>query len=879
MGAWKWLRRRWDVLFRKRGVEAELDEEIRAHLDEEIRQNIQAGISPGEARRRAFVAFGGVERHKEEVRDVRGARVLDDLVQDVRVSFRSFLKAPAFLAAVLLTLGLGIGANVAMFGILDASFFRPLPYPRPDRLVMGRVTWNGQVGSTVSGPDFFDYRQQSTSFTDLAAYTPFVLRATVTGAGAPERVRYIYASTRFFRALGVEPVLGRGFAPDEGELGGPRVLILSYGFWQRRFGGDRDILGRSVTIAGIPFTVVGVMPRDFRFAVDVDIWVPLQRGGAWAQARQFHNFILVGRLADGVSVRQAQADVDRISGSLAETYPETNRNKGLNLAPLKEALAQPYKATLGVLVAAVAVLLLIACGNVAGLLLARGSARRSELAVRSVMGAGRSRLARQLLTENVLLALGAGVVGIALATWLQRGILAFVSMDRLTPVKAGVSLPMLGFALALSVLTVVIFGALPSLRVARVEPGADLQSGTRTTGGRAATRARNVLVAGQVALTVVLLVVSGLLLRTLRELRGVDLGFDPDHLLTAAVQIPSTKYQTSASRVEFFRELQERVAGLPGVEGVGFITRLPVRGSGGNVRVDLPEHFGTAGVFGKMADQRTVMPGYFAAMDIPLVAGRDVSLVDDSAATPVVVISKALAESLFPGEDALGRTVGVDVGETEPARFEVVGVVRDVVMDHPANGPYPAMYFPYPQAAGTGLDIAVRYSGNAGAATTSLRGVLRTLNTDVPLDEPATMHDVLGRSLSGQQAIAVVVSLFGVVALLLAAIGLYGVLAFQVSKRTHEIGIRMALGASSGALVSSVVRGGLILVGLGLAVGIPASLFAARLVGGLLFGVGTTDPVTYLGVALFLGAVATVACVLPAHRAARTDPVEAFRTG
>ncbi|MCG6987836.1 MAG: ABC transporter permease [Gemmatimonadetes bacterium] len=878
MGAWRWLRRRWDVLFRKRGVEAELDEEIRTHLDEEIRQNVQAGMSPAEARRRALVAFGGVERHKEEVRNVRGVRVLDDLVQDVRVSFRSFLKAPAFLVAVLLTLGLGIGANVAMFGILDASLFRPLPYPRADRLVMGRVTWNGRVGRTVSGPDFFDYRQQSSSFEDLAAYTPFVLRATVTGGGAPERVRYIYASTRFFRALGVEPVLGRGFAPDEGELGGPRVLILSYGFWQRRFGGDRDILGRSVTIAGIPFTVVGVMPRDFRFAVDVDIWVPLQRGGAWAQARQFHNFILVGRLADGVSVKQAQADVDRISESLAETYPETNRNKGLNLTPLKEALAQPYKATLGVLVAAVAVLLLIACGNVAGLLLARGSARRSELAVRSVMGAGRSRLARQLLTENVLLALGAGVVGIALATWLQRGILAFVSMDRLTPVKAGVSLPMLGFALALSVLTVVIFGALPSLRVARVEPGADLQSGTRTTGGRAATRARNVLVTGQVALTVVLLVVSGLLLRTLRELRGVDLGFDPDHLLTAAVQIPSTKYPTSASRVEFFRELQERVAALPGVEGVGFITRLPVRGSGGNVRVDLPEHFGTAGVFGKMADQRTVMPGYFHAMGIPLVAGRDVSLVDDSAATPVVVISKALAESLFPGEDALGRTVGVDVGEAEPARFEVVGVVGDVVMDHPANGPYPAMYFPYPQAAGTGLDIAVRYSGNAGAATTSVRGVLRTLNTDVPLDEPATMHDVLGRSLSGQQAIAVVVSLFGVVALLLAAIGMYGVLAFQVSRRTHEIGIRMALGASGGAVVSSVVRGGLILVALGLAVGIPASLFAARLVGGLLFGVGATDPVTYVGVALFLGAVATVACMLPAYRAARTDPVVAFRT-
>ncbi len=780
MGVWQWMRRRWDVLFRKHAVEAELDEEIRNHLDEEIRHNIQAGMDPETARRRALVAFGGVERHKEEVRDVRGGRVLDDLVQDARVAFRSFLKSPAFLVAVLLTLGLGIGGNVAMFGILDASLFRSLPYPHPDRLVMGRVTWNGSVGNTVSAPDFFDYREQSESFKDLAAYTPFVLRTTVTGGGVPERARYILASTRFFATLGVDPLLGRGFAPDEGERDGPPVLILSYGFWQRRFGGDRGILGRSVTLAGRPYAVVGVMPRDFRLAVDVDFWVPLQRGGPWAGARQFHNFVLVGRMADGVSLPQAQADVDRISQSLAETYPETNRDKGLNLTPLRQALVQPYRATLGVLVAAVAVLLLIACGNVAGLLLARGSARRSELALRSVMGAGGGRLARQLLTENALLALGGGVVGVALATWLQRGILAFVSMDRLEPVHAGVSAPMLGFALALSALTVVIFGALPSLRVARADPSAYLHDGARTTGSRAGTRARSVLVAGQVALTVVLLVISGLLVRTLRELRGVDLGFEPDHLLTAAVQLPSAKYQGSAARVHFFRQLRERLQALPEVRSVGLVTQLPVRDPGGNVRVDQPEHFGTAGVFGKMADFRSVMPGYFDAMGIPLAAGRDVSLTDDSASTPVVVISQALAQSIFPGEQALGRTVGVDVGGSEPARFEVVGVVGDVVTEHPTGGAYPAMYLSYSQDPRTRLGLAVRFAVDAGAMTTAVRGVLHDMNPDIPLDEPATMQDVLSRSLSGQQAIAVVVSLFGVVALLLAAIGLYGVLSFQV---------------------------------------------------------------------------------------------------
>jgi putative ABC transport system permease protein len=854
-----------------------MEEEIEAHLEREVELNLAAGLTPTEARRRALMAFGGVERFKEEVRDVRGARVTDDVVQDVRVAIRSFLKQPAFLVAVLLTLGLGIGGNVAMFGILDASLFRGLPYPKPDRLVMGRVTWNGRIGNTVSGPDFFDYRERSTSFAKLGAYTPFVLRTTVSGDGAPERVRYILASTQLFEALGVGPALGRTFTADEGERDGPPVVILSNDFWQRRFGGDREVLGKTLNVGGTPVTIVGVMPRGFRFAVDVDAWLPLQRGGSWAQARQFHNFVLVGRLTDGVSVQQAQADVDGISRSLEETYPETNRNKGLNLTPLKDALTQPYKGTLGVLMAAVALLLLIACGNVAGLLLARGGARRAELAVRSVMGAGRSRLARQLLTENALLALGAGLVGVALATWLERGILAFVSMDRLGHIQAGVSLPMLGFALALSVLTILFFGVLPSLRVARTDPAADLRSGMRTTGSRSATRFRGALVVGQVTLTVVLLVVSGLLLRSLGALRGVDLGFDPDHLLTAEVQVPAAKYESTDARVEFFRELEERVGALPGVKGVGLITQLPVRDPGGNVRVDRPERFGSAGVFGKLADQRTVMPGYFAAMDIPVESGRDVSLSDDEKAPPVVVLSHSIAEDLFPGESALGRTVGVDVGGAEPARFEVVGVVGDVVTESQASGSYPAMYFPYGQRAGTRLRMAVRTDGDAAAATGAVRAALRGLDPDIPLAEPATMTDALRGSVSDERAIALVVSMFGLVALLLAAIGLYGVLAFQVSRRLHEIGIRMALGASAGTVTSSVVRGGLGLVVIGLLVGVPGSYLAARLVQGLLFGVGTTDVVTYVGVGVFLGVVATLACLLPAWRAAKVDPVVAFR--
>ncbi|HSG07885.1 MAG TPA: ABC transporter permease [Longimicrobiales bacterium] len=870
------MKRRFQVLFNKSEAEAELDDELRFHLEKEIELNLSAGMSQAEARRRALVAFGGVERHKEEVRHVRGARVLDDAVQDTRIAFRSFMKEPAFLAAVLLTLGLGIGGNVAMFGILEASLFRALPYPEPDRLVMGRVTWNGQVGQTVSGPDFFDYRERSGSFERLAAFTPWSMPQTLTGEGEPDRVPSIFVSPGFFAALGAVPVLGREFAPDEGELGGPNVVVISEGLWERRFGSDPDILGRGVTFGGTPSTVVGVMPASFRLMADVDAWFPLQRGGAWAGGRQFHNFILVGRLAPGVSMAQAQEDVDRISAALAEEYPDTNRDKGLNVAPLKEALSQRYETTLMVLMAAVATLLLIACGNVAGLLLARGSARRGELAVRSVMGAGQGRLARQLVTENALLAVGAGLVGVAMATGLQRGILSFVSLDLLGRVEPGLSGPSLGFALGLSALTVVAFGVIPALRLAGGDPAADLRSGARATGGRGATRFRNGLVVAQVALTAVLLSGAGLLLRSFSELQGVDPGFDDAHLLTAAVQIPSAEYQEPAARVEFFRQLSERIAAAPGVQKVGFTTHVPIRDPGGNVRVDRPELFGTAGVFGRLAYRRAVMPGYFDALGIPLRAGRDVALTDDPAAPRVIVLSQSLAEQIFPGENPLGRTVGVDQGGSEPATFEVVGVVGDVVPSHPAEGMEAAMYVPYSQSAGSRMSLAVRATDLAAAAT-AVRGVLREMDPDIPLAEAATMDEVESRVVADQRSMAAVLSAFAAVALLLAAVGLYGVLAYQVSRRLHEIGIRMALGADAGRMVSSVVRGGMTLVVVGLLVGLPVSYFAARLIREMLFGVGTGDPLTYAGVAVFLGGVAALACALPGFRASRVDPAVAFR--
>ncbi len=878
MGAWGWIGRRLAVVFRKGRLEEELDDELRWHLEKEIELHVAAGMSPEEARRRALVAFGGVERFKEEVRNVRGARMVDDVVQDVRVAFRSFAKQPGFVATVLVTLGLGIGGNVAMFGIVDAVLLRGLPYEKPDRLVMGRVTYDGERGNTVSAPDYLDVREQATSLVSLAAFTPFSIEATVTGAGDPERVSAPLASWNLFRTLGVEPAVGRSFRPEEEEPGGAPVALLSWAYWQRRFGGDRSAVGAPIDLDGEPVTVVGVLPASFRFPVKGDVWRPLVRGGGWAQARQFHNWVEIGRLADGVDLSAAQAEVDAVSARLAELYPDSNRDKGMYLVPLHEALVAGYRGTLGVLAAAVVVLLLVACANVAGILLARGSARRAEMALRSVMGAGRVRLLRQLMVENLLLTMAAAVLGLVLAGVVQRGILGFVSLDRLGGVEPGLSVSTLGVAVGLALVTVVLFGLFPAMRAARTEPARELAGGgARAGSSRDAARFRNALVVGQVALTAVLLMVSGFLLRSFDRLGGVDPGFRTDHLLTAETPLPPGRYADPTTRPPLLEELRERLAALPGVEAVGIASHLPLRDQGNDVHVAPIERWGDRGAFDGTAYQRMVLPGYFAAMGIPLLAGRDVASTDRRDTQHVVVLSEALARRLVPdGSNPLGRTVGVDVGDDEPYRVEVVGVVGDVTPASLEAGKEGAMYFPYGQRSPSTMRIAVRTQGEPAAVTGRIREILGALDPDVPLADVATMEDVLARSLADRRAVLLVLGSFAAVALLLAAVGLYGVLAYRVSRRVREIGVRMALGATVGSVSRGVVSGGFRLVALGLALGLPASWLASRWVRDMLFEVGTTDPLTYVAVTLFFAAVATAACVLPARRAARVDPARTF---
>jgi len=878
MAWWGWVARRVQVLLRKNTAEMELDDEIRFHLKMEIEQHVASGLSPAEARRRALVAFGGVDRFKEEVRDVRGARVLDDLIQDARVALRSFPKQPAFLLAVLLTLGIGIGGNVAMFAVLDASVFSALPYQAPDRLVLGRGTFNdgAQLGPMVSGTDFYDYRDATTTLRSLGAIAPFPQRVTVTGGPDAERIDGVWVSSNFFQALGVEPLAGRHFRPDEGEAGAADVVVLSQGYWQRSFASDPSVIGSALTLNGVAHTVVGVMPPNARFWVDAEVWFSVRRGEGWARSRSAHNFLLVGRLAEGATLESAQSEMDGISARLQSAYPDSNSGKGLVVTRLRDTMIEPYRSTMALLLGAVVLLLVVACANVAGLLMARGNARKSEMAVRSVMGAGRGRLARQLLTESGILAVSAGVAGVLLAVWIERGVVSYVSMERLGALEDGLSLTSVLFALALSLVTVLLFGALPAARVASSDAAVDLRGAGRVAGSRSDARLRSALVVAQVAFTAVLLSVSGLLVRSLGELRAVDLGFNAEALLTAEVDLPTGRYATD-ERAVFFEELERRIAGLPGVVSVTLASQLPVRDPGNNWMVGLPGEVGTASSPGVLAHQRVVVPGYFDAMSIPLLAGRDVDSSDRSGGLPPVVLSESAAERIFRGRSPLGQVVALE-SSLEPRPFEVVGIVADVVLDAPQSGKSPAVYFSLHRDPPTRMRLAIRHRDDAAGLATKVREVVGAMDPDVPLDGVASMDAVLRRYTADQSALAVLVGVFAGVALLLAAVGLYGVLAYQVSRRSKEVGIRMALGASVASVTRSVVQGGLRMVAGGLLVGIPTALLAGRLVEGMLFGVRGADPLTYAVVTVFLGGIGALACLLPARRAARVSPVEAFRS-
>ncbi len=813
---------------------------------------------------------------------------MDTLWLDFRHALRGLARSPGFTAVTVLTLALGIGATTGMFSVLHAVLLASLPYPAPEELVLGRRTQDGRVGFWVSMLDYLDYRDQATSFVSLAASPGGSFKVASTGGDRPERIDAQMVSYNLFSTLGVAPVLGRTFTAQDGlpDQGGsasgqapaafPEVGIVSYGFWHRRLGGSPEALGRTLTLAGRPVTVVGVMPEGFKYLDEADVWVPMRQGPG--EARRFHNWLLVGRLKPGVDLEAAQAEIDAISTRLGELYPDSNRGKGLNLAPLREALVETLRPQVLIIMAAVALMLLIASGNVANLLLARGVTRRSELAMRVALGASRARLVRQLVTEAMALALLGGSAGLVVAAALQRVLPTLLDLDSLTVPALRLDPRVLAFALAVSLLTGVLIGVVPAFRSSGIAPFEELKGAARTVTSRAGARLRMGLVAGQVTLSLVLLIGSSLLIRSYAKLVRADLGFDPENVLTASFVLPPQQYGTEEARIRFFEDLLAEVRALPGVTSAGMIDRLPIASPGGDIYVWTPDKPPERRGLGQTALYRRVLPGYLEAMRMPLVAGRDIEPSDRAGAPPVMVVNQAMAGTLFRDASPLGRQVVVDVpGVDEPVTFEVVGVVADARVSSVRAAPYPTMYHSFAQFPRFNLSLVVRSSAEEQGLTRALRQLVWQRDKDIPVEELARMTSTIRTSTLAQQTLAGTVTSFSLLALLLAAVGLFGVLAYQVMERQHELGIRMALGAGQRQVLATVLGQGLAVTGVGLVVGLAAGLALTRLMSSLLYEVAATDPASFLAAAACLVVVALAACLVPAMRALRVQPVRALR--
>ena len=800
-----------------------------------------------------------------------------NLAFDIRYGFRSLRRTPGFTIVALLTLALGIGATTAMFSVLNTAMRQSLPYYEADRMVLGRATFSGRVNPWVAFPDYMDYRDQSESLESLATFGGRAGLVTVTGTGEPEQARMARCTPNLFHVLRTPLFLGSTFSIDEQPATGGGEVVISHSFWQRWFGGESDVVGRSLTIDGDPLTVVGVLPAGFRFWYDSDLWTPPWPGNSNPITRRYHNWLLVGRMAPEATLTSTRAEIDVISTQLQDAYPDSNRDKALQVDGLHAAMVEGYSQSLLVLSGAIVLVLLIACGNVANLLMARGSTRISELAVRSALGASRARLSYQLLVECLILALLAGILGFLLAVWFQNLIVGFVQMDLLGIDRVGISPTMLGIGVGLSLATVLVFGVFPSLAAARANPAEDLKQGNRGSATGKGIRYRSGLVVLQVALSIVLLVGSGLLIKSFAKLRGIDPGFRVDNLLTATVSLPSDNYQEATLRTGFFESLKEKIEGLPGVESAGFVSRLPLLQTAGNVAIWSPERPPETNQDAPWADRRIILPGYFETMEIPLIDGRAIEESDYANAPPVIVLNRTTAEAVFPDERAVGRQVAVDMGGDEPGYFDVVGVVEDHQLSTLSGPQRPAMFFAHAQLPTRTLRLAVATTVNPTSLIRPIQERIWEQDRNIVLSEAQTMADGVANSVAGTRSVTAVLAMFASAALVLAAIGLYGVLAFFVAQRVHEIGIRIALGATGKSVMRLVLTRGLLLVGGGIVLGIGGAIGATRLVESMLFDTSATDPATFVTTTAFFVLTALGACLIPAWRAVRVDPLEALR--
>jgi putative ABC transport system permease protein len=868
-----------DTLVRKERLDRDLDEELKSTLDLLAREKIDGGMDPDEARRQARLELGGTEQVKMQVREGRLGAALDSLLQDVRFSFRSLGKQKGFTAVAVIILALGIGSTTALFSTIDAVLIRSLPFAEPDELMIGLKTTGGRLSGPVSRVDYFDYRELNRTFDHLALFHDYSHQSTLTGGDQAELVRVTQVSWNVFPTLGVAPAAGRLFLPADEEAGGRGGVLISHGFWQRHFGGAPDAVGRTLPLDGSGASVLGVLPRGFRFLHDADVWSLIDRDGPYDDTRDSHSYTILGRLKPGVTRAQAQADLDGIAAGLEQAYPDTNADKGIALLGLHEAMVWGVETSLLLLMATTALVLLIACANVAGLLLARGRQRLPEMALRTALGAPRGRLVRQLLTESVVLSLLAGAAGVAVAVQAQGLLASLVQVESTGIAPPTIDGTALAFALAVSVLTGLVVGIVPALRVAAVAPSPQLKTGTQSA-GRESARLRSSLVVLQVAASIVLLVGSGLLMRSLGRLTAVDLGFEPDHLLVGTARIQGADHPSEEQRVLFFSSLLEEIRARPGVESAALASKLPIRDGGQDWPIWRAEDPRPSRDQSFFAMARFVSPDYFGTMGIPLVQGRDVSSEDTPGAPLVVLLSEQAAQGLFPDQEAVGRSV--KLGWTEDP-YRVIGVVADARLNRLRDQPVAAFYGAAAQMEATGimeatmLQIAVRTTGNPESLVGAVDALLHRMDPNALLAGSGTMQSVVDGALGDLRIVILSLSLFAGVALLLTAIGLYGILAYQVQQRTRELAVRLALGAPREKILGLVLGRGMLLVGGGLLAGLLGAWAATRLLERLLFETRPLDPAAYAGALLFLLGVALLACLLPAWRASRVNLVTALR--
>ena len=886
------------ALFRKQQDEHTMDEEMRFHLEMETQRHIEAGLAPDEARRQAAVAFGGVERHKEHVRDERGSRWLEDLALDVRYAGRTLSRRPGFTAVAAITLALGIGATTTLFGVVKSVLLTPLPYGNPEQVAVVWSAWKGFDQTWLSYDEYEAWDSEIPAIADVGIF--FDGAINIGGDGEPERIRSANVGEDVFRILGVSPLLGRGFLPEEDRPDGPNVIVLGHALWQRRFGGDAAIVGRQIQVNGEAATVVGVMPAGFKLPIDysaagpTEAWLPLAvspesqgaiAGPAFNPNGQNHGFYGVARLTPGATTDQANRQLADFVAQLVRDgiYPEGQQFRAYTV-PVTEQVTGRVRPALLVVLGAVGFVLLIACANVAGLLLVRGEHRRREIAIRTALGARTQRLTRLLLTESLVLAAVGGALGVALAA-------AGVQLVRRTAPAAlprvadtTLDLSVLLFALAVTVSAAILAGLIPAIHGTRVAPASELKEGGRSaSAGPSRLRWRQTLVAAEVALAVVLVVGAGLMIRSVANLFAIDAGFRSDGVLTMRLSTPSTWYPSSPEVTRFYDDLQRRVAALPGVNSVGSARLLPLAAEMGDWGLTVegympPPHEGAPG------DWQVVTPGYFETMRVPLITGRYFDSRDDAEGALTMIVNRTFAAKYFAGRDALGGRVRVNGGP--PGAFAtVVGVVEDVRQNALTIDVKPQFYATHAQFAISpgntmrNMSLVVRTDGDPNALIAPVRSIIREMDPRLPVSEVRTMDRIVGESIAEPRFTMGLLGLFGVLALVLSAIGIFGIVSQIVATRRHELGIRAALGATPGELVMLSLRTGVRQTIVGLVVGIALALMLTRALAALLHGVTPTDPITFGTVLLVTAAVALLATLGPARRAGRVNPMAVLHEG